>query len=85
MTNCQVSVLSPKVKLKLKKTKLRGLSPLANYTDRERRMSVKLVSTFAERGCHVVSTADPYGHNLGFLDRNRYFFPSSSSSVVLRR
>jgi hypothetical protein len=22
----------------------------------------------------VVSAADPYGHNLGFLDRSRYFF-----------
>jgi DNA-binding transcriptional regulator of glucitol operon len=26
----------------------------------------KLVSTFADRGCHVVSTADPYGRYLDF-------------------
>jgi hypothetical protein len=36
--------------------------------------SAKLVPTFADRTCHVVSVTDPYGHNLGFLDRSRYFF-----------
>jgi hypothetical protein len=46
---------------------LRGLSPQANYTDRH--LSAKLVPTFADRGCHVVSVTDPYGHILGFLDR----------------
>jgi hypothetical protein len=30
---------------------------------------VKLVPTFAYRGCHVVSVTDPYGHILGFMDR----------------
>jgi hypothetical protein len=40
-------------------TKLRGLS----------RLSAKLVPTFADRGCHMVSVTDPYGRNLGFLDR----------------
>jgi hypothetical protein len=34
---------------------------------------VKLVPTFADRGCHVVSVTDPYGRVLDFLDRNRYF------------
>jgi hypothetical protein len=34
----------------------------------------KLVPTFADRGCHVVSVTDPYGRNFGFLDRSRYFF-----------
>jgi hypothetical protein len=28
----------------------------------------------ANRGCHVVSVTDPYGRNLAFLDRSRYFF-----------
>jgi CBS-domain-containing membrane protein len=28
----------------------------------------KLVPTFADRGCHVVSVMDPHGHILGFLD-----------------
>jgi hypothetical protein len=40
------------------------------------RLSAKLVPTFADRGCRVVSVTDPYGRILGFLDRSRYFlFP----------
>jgi hypothetical protein len=31
-------------------------------------------ANFYSRGCHVVSVMDPYGHILGFLDQNRYFF-----------
>jgi hypothetical protein len=34
-------------------------------------LSAKLVPTFADRGCHVVSVADPYGRILRFLDRNK--------------
>jgi hypothetical protein len=43
------------------KTKLHGLSPQANYTDRlsDRRLSAKLVPTLAARGCHVVSATVP--------------------------
>jgi hypothetical protein len=50
-------------------------------------LSAKLVPTFADRGCRVVSEADPYGRNLGFLDRSRYSATSlpSSSSVILTR
>jgi hypothetical protein len=44
------------------------------YRPSVRRLSVMLVPTFAERGCHVVNVTDPYGHNLCFLARNRYFF-----------
>jgi hypothetical protein len=40
----------------------------------ERRLLAKLVLTFEDRGCHVVSVMDPYGRNLDFLDRSRYFF-----------
>jgi hypothetical protein len=40
----------------------------------DRRLSAKLVPTFVDRLCHVVSVTDRYGRNLGFLDRNRYFF-----------
>jgi CBS-domain-containing membrane protein len=40
----------------------------------DRGLSAKLVPTFADRGCHVVSVTDPYGRILGFLDRSRYFF-----------
>jgi hypothetical protein len=32
------------------------------------------MSTFADRGCCVVSTTDLYCRILGFLDRSRYFF-----------
>jgi hypothetical protein len=34
-------------------------------------MSAKLVPTFAIEAYWVVSAADPYGRNLGFLDRFR--------------
>jgi CBS-domain-containing membrane protein len=36
-------------------------------------MSAKLVPTFADRGCHVVTVTDPCGRILGFLDRSRFF------------
>jgi hypothetical protein len=39
----------------------------------DRCLSAKLVPTFADKGYHVDSAADPYGRNLGFLDRSRYF------------
>jgi hypothetical protein len=35
---------------------------------------VREVPTFADRWCRVISATDPYGRNLGFLDRSRYFF-----------
>jgi hypothetical protein len=44
------------------------------YPPSDRRMSTKLVPTFADRVCHVVSATYPHGHILGFLDRSRYFF-----------
>jgi hypothetical protein len=60
----------------LKKTKLHGLSPRANYTDRAtaacRRSDCQ--PFFADIGCQVVSVTNPYGRILGFLDRSRYFF-----------
>jgi hypothetical protein len=37
------------------------------------------------KGCRVVSKMDPYGRILAFLDRNSYFFLSSSSSIILTR
>jgi hypothetical protein len=36
-------------------------------------LSMILVPTFADRGCHVVSVTNPYSRNLGFLDRSHYF------------
>jgi hypothetical protein len=39
-----------------------AISPHANYTDRATAaLSAKLVPTFADRGCHVVSATDPPG------------------------
>jgi hypothetical protein len=43
------------------------------YRPSDRRFSVKLLSTFPDRGCHVVSVTVPYGRILGFLDWSRYF------------
>jgi hypothetical protein len=37
-------------------------------------LSAKLVPTFSDRGCHVVSVTDPHGNIHGFLDRSHYFF-----------
>jgi hypothetical protein len=43
------------------------------YRPSDRRLSSKLVPTFADRECHVVSVMDPYDRFLAFLDRSRYF------------
>jgi hypothetical protein len=37
-------------------------------------LSAKLVRTFADKGCAVMSAADLYDRILGFLDRSRYLF-----------
>jgi hypothetical protein len=44
------------------------------YQPVDHRLSAKLVPTSADRGCRVVSAADPNSRILGFLDRSRYFF-----------
>jgi hypothetical protein len=43
------------------KTKLRGLSPQANYTDRATAAVGQVVPTFAGRGCCVVSATNSQG------------------------
>jgi hypothetical protein len=40
------------------------------YRPSDRRLSEKLVPTFADRGQHVVSVTDPYGRILAFQDIN---------------
>jgi hypothetical protein len=45
----------------IKKKKLRGLSPQANYTDRVTAAVSEVVPTFAGRGCYVVSATDSHG------------------------
>jgi hypothetical protein len=47
-------------------------TPLCRPSDR--RLSLKLMPTFADEGCHVVGVTGLYDHILGFLDRSRYFF-----------
>jgi hypothetical protein len=49
-----------------------GFNPRASYT--YRRLSAKLIATFADRRCRMVSAADLYCRNLDFLDWSRYFF-----------
>jgi hypothetical protein len=44
-----------------------AFSPQANYTDSDRRLSEKLMPTFADRGCRVVSATDPPAVNSVFL------------------
>jgi hypothetical protein len=43
------------------------------YRPSDCRLSAKLLPTFADRGCHVVSVTDPYVRIIAFLDRSRYF------------
>jgi hypothetical protein len=54
----------------------RGPLSLASelYRPSDRRLSAKLVPTFEDRGCRVVSATDPHCRIVGFLDRSRYFF-----------
>jgi hypothetical protein len=44
------------------------------YRPSDRRLSAKLLPTFADTGRHVVNMMDPYGRILGFIDSSRYFF-----------
>jgi hypothetical protein len=38
------------------------------YRSSDCRLSAKIVPTFPDSGCHVVSVTDPYSRILGFLD-----------------
>jgi hypothetical protein len=44
------------------------------YRPSDRRLLAKLVPTFADTECRMVSATDSHGRILRFLDRNRYFF-----------
>jgi hypothetical protein len=54
------------------------------YRPSDRRFSKKLMPTFADRGCYVVSVTDPYGRILGFLDRSCYFFVQVAPQLYSR-
>jgi hypothetical protein len=44
------------------------------YRPSDRRLSAKVLRTFTDRECHVVSARDSHGRILGFLERSRYYF-----------
>jgi hypothetical protein len=52
------------------------------YRPSDRRLSAKLVPTFAHKGCYVVSVADPYGHIFGFLDRESTLYLAEFPSML---
>jgi hypothetical protein len=54
------------------------------YRPSDRRLLAKLVPTFADRRCHVVSVTDPYDRILAFLDRSRYFFFQAAPQLYSR-
>jgi hypothetical protein len=59
LSNIQIpSVILKSFLKKKKKTKLHGLGQRANYTDR--RLLAKLGTTFADRGCRMVSATDSH-------------------------
>jgi YD repeat-containing protein len=43
------------------------------YRLSDRRLSAKLMPTFAEKGCRVVSVTDPYGRILGYTYNSNYY------------
>jgi hypothetical protein len=53
-------------------------------TPTDRRLSAKLLATFADRGCNVVSVTDLYGRILGFQNRSRYFFFQADPQLYSR-
>jgi hypothetical protein len=44
------------------------------YQPSNRSLSVRLMPTFVDKGCYVVSATDTHGCILGLLDRSRYYF-----------
>jgi hypothetical protein len=49
-----------------------------------RSLPTKLVATFANKGCHVVSVTDPYVRNPGFLEGEQLFFFQVAPNVYSR-
>jgi CBS-domain-containing membrane protein len=71
----------------LENDQLKNLTPWPEsaselYRPSDSRLLAKLVPTFADRRCHVVSVTDPYGRILGFLDR-RMISRSKNGAVTL--
>jgi hypothetical protein len=70
--NASILSYSQEVRKRLKTPWPESASELCRPSDRC--LSAKIVPTFADRGCHVVSFTDPYDRIHDFLDRSRYFF-----------
>jgi hypothetical protein len=69
MCNKQKGVSTTSQNYDVKRNKLHGFSPQANYTQpSDRLLSAKLVPTFTDRRCRVVRATDPHGCILCFLD-----------------
>jgi hypothetical protein len=51
------------------------------YRPSDRRLSAKLLPTFADRACRMVSATDLHCHILDFLDRSRYFIFQVASEL----
>jgi hypothetical protein len=54
------------------------------YRQSDRSLSPKLVPFLRIERCHVVSVTDPYGLNIGLLDRRRYFFFQAAPQLFSR-
>jgi hypothetical protein len=54
------------------------------YWSSDRCWLAKLVPTFPDRGCRVVSATDPHGCNFDFLDRSHYCFFQVSPQLSSR-
>jgi hypothetical protein len=63
--NYSLELYSTATKTKRKTPWLESASEL--YRPSDQRLLAKLVTTFADGGCHMVSVTDPYGLILAFL------------------
>jgi hypothetical protein len=70
--------------LKKKKTPPWPESVSELYLLSDSSLSAKLMPTFADRGCHVISVTVLYSSILGFLDRSRYFFLRAAPQLYSR-
>jgi hypothetical protein len=55
------------------------------YRPSDSRLSVKLVPTFADRMCHVVSVTDPCARILGFLDRLQGAYARQNDTLQVKK
>jgi hypothetical protein len=78
---CQVCVLVIIIIITIT-PRLQSASEL--YRPSDHCLSAKLVPTFADRRCRVVSATDPYGRILRFLDRSRYFISQEALHLYSR-